>query len=90
MAVNEKEGVRARFVGSCKYHDGRFVLSFHLENHRCNLSRAGWMVTSASDGCLQEATMVTSSAKSRILAGGGILGRSVSIILNRVGLSTAP
>ena len=34
--------------------------------------------------------MVTSSAKSRILAGGGILGRSVSIILNKLGLRTAP
>jgi len=48
------------------------------------------MMSSASDGRLQDAKMVTSSAKSRILVDGGSLGRAVSIMLNRVGLRTAP
>jgi len=64
--------------------------NLHLELHRWTLSRAGWIMTSASDGCLQEAVMVTSSAKRYILVSGDSLGRSVSIILNRVGLRTAP
>ena len=45
-------------------------------------------MTSTSDSHLQDAKMVTSLAKSRILVNGGSLGRCFTIILNWVGLSS--
>ena len=36
---------------------------FHLELQRWTLFSVGWMVTSASDDCLQDGKMVTSSSK---------------------------